>query len=610
MKAARVEIPGRALELYEKCRRELGISRRLPLWVVDAAISPGIAFFGRPVLLLPASMLDADEALRFALMHELTHQKRGDHAVSALMNLLRMIHWFNPIVHFAFSQMQSDMETACDFDVMRSLRPDEKRAYLTAIIDLFSFEAQPQLGMGGFRTRSMAQRRLKAFMRKTSAIGAKISAALLAALLLSACFTTACRKAPEEAFSGGTARIENVGSNTDAAMPAPGEERLRSSYTLVCGSWGVADDNIRHAAEKINANGGIRVQPGEEWSFTAALGPFTEDNGWTFVPGVDDGEAAEDAGMSGICCVSAALYCALLSGGIEISERSAHAWPFAYVPAGLDAAVSTGGSDLKFVNNTSRPLTIKCAVADANTMELSLAVELWGKPLPENTSFALRSVTVEYVPSVVRYVGDPTLPQGMERWISSAHEGRKVEVYRDALNSGASESTELLYTDEYRAVTGVTARGTKVPVPLSDRSKAELSALAKLYQSKYKYDSGAPDFEEINLHYGKFFEELEVDFGGIMSGGGDTGLTVGIPMQEFDLNKCYPYAAVLFALDPALKGLSIGSLKYDPDGPETVHLERADVESYYSSVLDRPLLDYAKSEKLLAEMMIATAGYR
>ncbi|MEA4970770.1 MAG: M56 family metallopeptidase [Candidatus Pelethousia sp.] len=221
MRARRLDTPAETEALYATCKEELGIERPMPLWAVDAAISPGIVCFAEPVLLLPESLLASPEALRFALLHELTHQKRGDHLLCGLMNLLRMVYWFHPVVHYAFSEMQADMETACDADVLRHLEAGEKRGYLATVVSLFSFEAQPQLGMARSRTRHMAERRMKgAFMKSTTSLASKLAASGLALVLLLACFTTACQKAPV----GGTATLERKNEATptprqSAALP-------------------------------------------------------------------------------------------------------------------------------------------------------------------------------------------------------------------------------------------------------------------------------------------------------------------------------------------------------------------------------------------------------
>lgn len=52
------------------------------------------------------------------IQHELTHLKRKDIWVQLLAEIVRMIFWFNPIVHFAWSAFRQDQELACDYQVL------------------------------------------------------------------------------------------------------------------------------------------------------------------------------------------------------------------------------------------------------------------------------------------------------------------------------------------------------------------------------------------------------------------------------------------------------------------------------------------------------------
>lgn len=624
MRAARMETPEAVTTLYEECRRELDVKRAMPVWVVDASMSPGIALFGGPVLLMPASMLSSKEALRFALLHELTHFKCGDHILCAAVNLLRAVYWFHPVIHFAFSQMQSDMETACDFDVMHHLRADEKKAYLTTVINLFSFETQPQLGMAQSRTQRMAERRMKgAFMKSSASIGSRIAAAVLAVILLIACFTTACQKAP-----AGTVTLERKGEDIDdgssaapqkpqaTAIPGipavpPDGQALRGSYDVKAYASDSLTANFRRAAELINAGNGIVVQPGEEWSFNAFFGPLTQSNGWILEPGItaiDRVGSADD-----IDCVSTALYCALLRADVTVTVRKAHSAPSGYVEKGLDATVDSSGIDLQFLNNTSAPLTIKCALEEDESAFNTIHAEVWGEPLPDGISYTLRSNVVEtYVRREVRYIDDPTLPEGMWRMKVPRRDGYMVEVYRDAMQAGKRISSELLYTDLYRGNDEERIRGTKTPYLLTDMSESELRELAGRLRAAYLYNSIEHTFDENNSHYGKLFDELEIDFGGAMGGGNAEGMsfTIGVPMKNFERSKCYPYAAVLYALDPGVVSMDLCSMDYDQTPEHVLTVTRAEVEKHYAAVLDAPLASFTQSDALMAEFLISVTGYR
>lgn len=190
--------PREVYELYDRCCKELGV-KPLPLWIVNKSMSPGIAFFGEPVLLVPLSLCGDESRLRFALLHELTHKKRGDHYMTLLLNILRAVYWFDPVVHFAFSELRADMESACDSDVLAYIGHEQKRGYLTVILDMFSYDTEPILGMSQIRSKRMAKRRMKgAFMKNRTSPAFRAITLCIALIMSLCCFTTACQSAPEK----------------------------------------------------------------------------------------------------------------------------------------------------------------------------------------------------------------------------------------------------------------------------------------------------------------------------------------------------------------------------------------------------------------------------
>lgn len=211
--------PREVYELYDRCCKELGV-KPLPLWIVNKSMSPGIAFFGEPVLLVPISLCGDESRLRFALLHELTHKKRGDHYMTLLLNILRAVYWFDPVVHFAFSELRADMESACDSDVLAYIGHEHKRGYLTVILDMFSYDTEPILGMSQIRSKRMAKRRMKgAFMKNRTSPAFRAITLCLALIMSLCCFTTACQSAPEKDTPGMAAEQTADPSAESTLMP-------------------------------------------------------------------------------------------------------------------------------------------------------------------------------------------------------------------------------------------------------------------------------------------------------------------------------------------------------------------------------------------------------
>ena len=105
-----------ALELFEECKSIIRVRAPVRLVETEQVRSPALYGLFRPCLLLPAGMIDGFSAqeLRCIFLHELAHVKRRDMAVHWAVTLLRILHWFNPILWFGFRHMAADRELACD----------------------------------------------------------------------------------------------------------------------------------------------------------------------------------------------------------------------------------------------------------------------------------------------------------------------------------------------------------------------------------------------------------------------------------------------------------------------------------------------------------------
>ncbi|SKA86197.1 Signal transducer regulating beta-lactamase production, contains metallopeptidase domain [Prosthecobacter debontii] len=114
---------------------------RLPDIVVSPEIqSPAVTGLWRSVLMLPKSFgdpLNAEET-RLVLKHELMHLKRGDLRINFLLCLLLALHWFNPLLWFAFFKARTDREAACDEQVLQGETSARRHAYGSALLKMES----------------------------------------------------------------------------------------------------------------------------------------------------------------------------------------------------------------------------------------------------------------------------------------------------------------------------------------------------------------------------------------------------------------------------------------------------------------------------------------
>ncbi len=125
-------------EDLEVAALQAGLGRAPQVLISPAVNSPAVTGFLRPVLLLPVGFpegFDRAEA-RLILLHEFSHLKRLDLPLNWLTCVLQAMHWFNPLLWFAFARMRADREAACDARVLSLDAADNRSQYGGALLKL------------------------------------------------------------------------------------------------------------------------------------------------------------------------------------------------------------------------------------------------------------------------------------------------------------------------------------------------------------------------------------------------------------------------------------------------------------------------------------------
>lgn len=128
----------KTLELFEECKERIGVQTLVGLIPSAQIKSPALFGFIRPRLLLPMEMLEeaSREEMRYIFLHELAHLKRRDIYLGWLTSFLQILHWFNPLVWFAFYRMRADRELSCDALVLSRTGKEKSQEYGQAIVGL------------------------------------------------------------------------------------------------------------------------------------------------------------------------------------------------------------------------------------------------------------------------------------------------------------------------------------------------------------------------------------------------------------------------------------------------------------------------------------------
>ncbi|HHW56959.1 MAG TPA: hypothetical protein GXX15_04645 [Clostridia bacterium] len=226
--------------------------------------------------------------------------------------------------------------------------------------------------------------------------------------------------------------------------------------------------NLTLAAKAVD---GTLVMPGEVFSLNKTLGPRIIENGYKEAPVIIDNKLVPAIG-GGICQVATTLYNAALRSNIAIIERYPHSFPISYVPPGQDATISGDVLDLKFKNSTQYPIYVESYI-EGN----KLTMNIYGYVENPSRWIDIQTEIVEKYEPKVKYIEDPTLPEGEEVIDVQPHTGYKVKVYRLIYENNKLIKKEFLYTDLYKPVDGVIKKGTKkVENPISKKEPTNSTA--------------------------------------------------------------------------------------------------------------------------------------
>ena len=145
----RAQLPVDASRYYailHDCQRQLGIRRFVGLELQDHVKTPALLGVFHPIIVLPDYVQDMSDAhVRYIILHELSHHKRGDAIVNSLLLALQCVYWFNPLIRVLFRLMREDMELANDAAVLAGMGEDEKKQYSLSLVEVLARYGKPPL---------------------------------------------------------------------------------------------------------------------------------------------------------------------------------------------------------------------------------------------------------------------------------------------------------------------------------------------------------------------------------------------------------------------------------------------------------------------------------
>ncbi|WP_306327830.1 VanW family protein [Streptomyces venezuelae] len=217
---------------------------------------------------------------------------------------------------------------------------------------------------------------------------------------------------------------------TSGSLARLGITEQMSTFTVNFPTAPYRTTNIGRAAELIN---GSIVQPGAVWSFNRTVGERTPDNGFVDGTMILDGQYRSAPG-GGVSAMATTMFNAMFFAGVKPVEYGAHSFYIERYPAGREATVAWGSLDLKFRNDTGKPIYIKAGATDS-----SVTVSFLGTKKYDSVEAVAGPRTNLTEPKKAEGTGKACVPQ-------PPLEGFDISVDRVFKNGGAEVKRETFKT--------------------------------------------------------------------------------------------------------------------------------------------------------------------
>jgi vancomycin resistance protein YoaR len=245
------------------------------------------------------------------------------------------------------------------------------------------------------------------------------------------------------AIDGETLNATTTAQSLNAAAAGPGGRSIEVPVTITEPEFttAAAEPDLRRSAVDVYHEVGrllrtgkrrittkyatdVFLAPGQEYNFDRRIGPRTEARGYELAPGIVGPNTLEDVLGGGICQVSTTMFNAVFFAGLKVTERHNHSIYINHYPKGRDATVTSGGKNLRFVNDTDHYIWIR-GTSDGVTTTISI----YGTSDGREVSYSVGAFYNIKSPTTVK-VKDPTLPVGQTRLIDEGQTGRQLRTVR------------------------------------------------------------------------------------------------------------------------------------------------------------------------------------
>jgi vancomycin resistance protein YoaR len=202
--------------------------------------------------------------------------------------------------------------------------------------------------------------------------------------------------------------------------------------------------NVENGTSKIN---GTLLMPGESFSVTSAVVPFTAENGYELAPSYEAGQVVDSYG-GGICQVSTTLYNAVLKAELQVDARSNHTMIVTYVDPSKDAAIAEGVMDFAFTNNQDYPIYIAGSAYYGTLTFTIFGVET--RPSNRSIEYVSETLSQSDASSNIQLVAKTDQSVGYIYQAQSAHQELSAVLWKNVYYDGVLTETTQVNSSYYQ----------------------------------------------------------------------------------------------------------------------------------------------------------------
>ena len=261
--------------------------------------------------------------------------------------------------------------------------------------------------------------------------------------------TLAALKQQIETYTAGyvvlDATVERVSPVVTAEMLSRMTDVLGSATTDYSASSAGRAQNVQNGTSKIN---GTLLLPGESFSVTNAVAPFSAENGYELAPSYESGQVVDSYG-GGICQVSTTLYNAVLKAELQVDARSNHTMLVNYVEPSKDAAIAEGLMDFVFTNSLENPIFISGSAYYGTLNFTIFGVET--RPANRSIEFISETTSQTDPATNVKLVAKTDQKVGYFYQAQSPHQGLTAVLWKNIYYDGVLSDTIQVNSSNYLA---------------------------------------------------------------------------------------------------------------------------------------------------------------